>query len=109
MLITVKERTKEIGVRRAVGAKPWQVVSQIMLESAILTLIAGYFGLLLGIGAVELMDLATQGTDATFRNPQISFDLALGELAILFFSGLLAGTMPAATALKIKPIEALRD
>jgi len=109
MLITVKERTKEIGVRRAVGAKPWQVVSQIMLESAILTIAAGYFGLLLGIGAVELLDVITQGGDATFKNPQISFDLAIGSLAILFVSGLVAGTMPAVTALNVKPIEALRD
>lgn len=109
MLITVKERTKEIGVRRAVGAKPWQIVSQIMLESALLTIAAGYFGLLLGIAAVEVLDMATASADSMFKNPQISFELALGALAILFVSGLLAGTMPAVSALKVKPIEALRD
>ncbi len=109
MLIAVKERTKEIGVRRAVGAKPWQIAVQLMLESMLLTLIAGYIGLLLGIGAVELMGAVLDSGDGVFRNPHISLQLAFGALLILTVSGLVAGILPASTALKIKPIEALRD
>ena len=109
MLIAVKERTKEIGVRRAVGAKPWQIAIQLMLESILLALVAGYIGLLAGIGAVELMGMALDSGDGTFSNPHISLQLAFGALLILTVSGLIAGVLPAATALKIKPIEALRD
>jgi putative ABC transport system permease protein len=108
MLITVKERTKEIGVRRAVGAKPFQIVSQIMLESALLTVVSGYAGMLLGLAAVGGMGYLPQG-DAPFYNPQVNFGAAMLALAMLAGSGLAAGIMPALAALRIKPIEALRD
>lgn len=109
MLIAVKERTKEIGVRRAVGAKPWQIAMQLMLESMLLTIVSGYAGLLMGIGAVELMGATIGSADGPFRNPHISLELAFCALLILSVSGLIAGVLPASTALKIKPIEALRD
>ena len=110
MLIVIKERTKEIGIRRAIGATPASVISQIMMESIVLTGLAGYFGLVGGIGVVELIaaNLGPADGDSMFTNPEIDLQVALTALVILIISGALAGLIPARKAVKVKPIEALR-
>lgn len=107
MLIVVKERTKEIGIRRAIGAKPRMILIQIIYEAVLLTVSSGYLGLLAGIGTLELMGMAFESP--TFKNPEIDISLALIIFGILTFVGVLAGLIPAFRALKIKPIDALRD
>ena len=112
MLIVVKERTKEIGIQRAIGATPVNIIAQIIIESVFLTTIAGYLGLVLGVGLVELINyfLITSGANTEmFVNPRVDFDKAISALAILIVSGALAGLIPARRAVAIKPIEALRD
>lgn len=116
MLVVVKERTKEIGVQRAIGARPWTIVSQILTESVFLTTIAGFIGLALGTLVLHLADLAltvsqassTEEQGAFFRHPEIGLGLALSALAVLVVTGFLAGLIPAQKAVRIKPIEALR-
>jgi putative ABC transport system permease protein len=109
MLIIVKERTKEIGVKRALGAVPMQIIGQIIIEAIFLTSIAGYFGLVFGVGLLELINSAI-GDDANmFSNPTIDFKVALTALGILIISGALAGLIPARKAVSIKPVEALRS
>ncbi len=111
MLIIVKERTKEIGVRRAIGASPWNIISQIMLESIFLTSLAGYFGLLLGVFVTEMAAQAmgsNPSDDSMFTNPTIDLEIAITALIVLIVSGAFAGLIPARKAVKIKPIEALR-
>ncbi len=112
MLIIVKERTKEIGIRRAIGATPSSIITQIILESVTLTSIAGYFGLVLGVVVTELVSNAIgddPGADSMFLNPTIDLKVALTALVILVVSGALAGFIPARKAIKIKPIDALRS
>ena len=110
MLIIVKERTREIGVRRAIGATPKSIITQIILESVVLTSMAGYMGLLLGIFLTELIakQLGPQQEDTMFTNPTIDLQVALTALFILVIAGALAGLIPARKAVRIKPIEALR-
>jgi putative ABC transport system permease protein len=109
MLIVVKERTKEIGVKRALGATPGLIVGQIILESVFLTTIAGYFGLLFGIGLLELISSSMGNEDGGFfKNPEVDLNVAMTALAVLIVSGALAGLIPARRAVQIKPIEALR-
>ncbi len=112
MLIVVKERTKEIGVQRAIGATPWMVISQIITESVMLTTIAGYTGLVLGVAALEGVNMMIQqsgGESGMFLNPEVDFQKAMTALIILIFSGMIAGLIPAQRAVSIKPIDALRD
>lgn len=107
MLVIVKERTKEIGIRRSIGARPSNIAGQIMLESLTLTFIAGYFGLLAGIGVLQAVDsIGVQGQ--FFTNPGVDLSVALTALAVLIISGLIAGWIPARRALSIKPVDALR-
>lgn len=111
MLIIVKERTKEIGIRRAIGASPWSIVSQIILESVFLTSLAGYFGLVFGVLVTELISNligSDPSSDTMFTNPTIDLKIAITALVILIISGIFAGLIPARKAVKIKPIEALR-
>lgn len=108
MMIVVKERTKEIGVRKAIGAKPWSIIALILQESIFITAIAGYVGLILGIGLVELINAKLPATDF-FRNPYVDINLAIVATIILIVAGTLAGLFPARRAAQIKPIEALRD
>lgn len=111
MLIIVKERTQEIGIRRAIGATPWAIISQIVLESVFLTSMAGYFGLLLGVFVTEMISNAlgdNPSSDTMFTNPTIDLKVALTALTILIISGIFAGLIPARKAVKIKPIDALR-
>ena len=112
MLIVVKERTKEIGIQRALGATPFSIKSQIVIESVFLTTIAGYIGLVLGVGVLELINnLLIQSNASTemFNNPEVDFNKAISALVILVISGAVAGLIPAQRAVQIKPIDALRD
>lgn len=115
MMVTIRERTQEIGIRRALGATPFNILSQIMMESLVLTLIAGIAGLSFGVFILNIVDniLTAQAAGSTdemfFLNPQISLDLAIFATIVLVAAGLLAGMVPARKALHIKAIEALRD
>ncbi len=112
MLIVVKERTKEIGIQRAIGATPLAIQSQIVLESVLLTAFAGYIGLVLGVGILELINFALVEFGAStdmFSRPEVDFNKATAALLILIVSGALAGLIPARRATQIKPIDALRD
>ncbi len=110
MLVTVKERTKEIGIKRAIGATPKRIISQILSESLVLTFIAGYLGLLAGIGVVELVNkMIAKANPPTFRNPEVDITIAVVGISVIVICGLLAGVLPGKRALKIKPIEAIRD
>lgn len=112
MMIIIKERTREIGVRRAIGARPRSIVFQILLESVFLTSIAGYIGLVAGVGLLELVAKLTAGAASErtmFLNPGVSFSNALQALAILVAAGLLAGFIPAQRAIAVNPVVALRS
>jgi len=112
MVIVVKERTKEFGIKRAVGATPLKIIVQVVQESVFLTIIAGYVGLSLGVGLLELISYAMNqaGADTDmFSNPSIDFQKALTALILLVVSGIFAGFIPARRAVAIKPIEALHD
>lgn len=110
MLIVVKERTKEIGVKRALGATPFQIIFQIMLESLFLTAIAGYAGLCIGIGVLEMINKYIVGDGGEmFKNPTVDLAIAVKALIILVVSGTIAGAIPARKAVSILPVEALRS
>lgn len=111
MLVIVKERTKEIGIQRALGASPMNIISQIITESVFLTTFAGYVGLVIGVLILEIVNnaLSQGGGDSNmFKNPNIDFNMAIMALAILIISGAVAGLIPARKAVSIKPIDALR-
>ncbi len=107
MLVIVKERTKEIGIRRSIGARPGNIAGQIILESLVLTFIAGYFGLLAGIGVLQAANWG-QLQSRFFKEPGVDLGVALTALFVLIISGLVAGYIPARRALSIKPVDALR-
>jgi putative ABC transport system permease protein len=109
MLVTVRERTKEIGIRRALGATPRNIITQILSESVILTLIAGIAGIMLGVGLLNVIGILMSQGDQFFKDPQISFSVAIISLFILLVIGTLAGFLPANRAMSIKPIEAMRE
>ena len=108
MMITVKERTREIGVRKAIGATPGSIISMVLLEAVVITTFAGYFGLVSGVGLLELISNNMQASDF-FRNPEVNLGIAISATLLLVFSGTFAGFFPALKAARIKPIEALRD
>ena len=110
MLIIVRERTKEIGVRRAIGASPAAVTGQIVLEAVLLTAVAGAVGLMLGVALLEGVNtlLAAGGSSPMFSRPGVDLSTAVRALGILVAAGVLAGLMPAWRALQIQPVEALR-
>ena len=109
LLITVKERTKEIGIRRALGAKPWEIKSQIILESVVLSLFAGILGIIGGGGVLFLLNTMSNGPDAVLLNSSVDIYVVLLALFTLVVLGTLIGLIPANRATKIKPIEALRE
>ncbi|HTF83244.1 MAG TPA: ABC transporter permease [Cellvibrio sp.] len=111
MIITVKERTREIGIRKALGATPFNIVSTLLLESILVTSIAGYAGLVVGVGLIELVSYFLNSVGAQlpyFTNPEINFQVAITAIVLLIVVGALAGLMPALRAAKIMPIEAMR-
>jgi putative ABC transport system permease protein len=110
LLITVKERTKEIGIRRALGAKPWEIKRQIILESVFLTSIAGALGIIFGGVILMIIDATLgQGDDAALTNPTVDIPVVLIAALTLVVLGTLIGLIPAHTAVSIRPIEALRE
>ncbi|MBC2843469.1 ABC transporter permease [Winogradskyella flava] len=107
MLIIVKERTKEIGIRKALGALPMSIVGMILQEAVFVTMFAGLFGLIFGLGLLELV--GPQIESDFIKYPQVNFNIALITVFLLVFAGAVAGFFPAYRAAKIKPIVALRD
>ncbi|WP_298246156.1 ABC transporter permease [uncultured Christiangramia sp.] len=111
MLIVVKERTNEIGVRRALGATPWSIRGQILMESIFLTIISGMSGIILATGVIWLVNFQLDQMDTSemmFLNPSVDLGVVIVALSILIISGLLAGLIPAQHAIKVKPVDALR-
>ncbi|MDR1860764.1 MAG: ABC transporter permease [Bacteroidales bacterium] len=111
MLIIVRERTREIGIRKALGARPLNILGNILLESVFITFVSGYAGMFAGITVGEVITwlLERFGIDAfMFKNPTIDIDMALGALVVLIIAGLLAGYFPARNAVRIPPVEAMR-
>ncbi len=108
MMIAVKERTKEIGIRKALGATSWTIVGTIMQESVFLTALAGYLGLVFGVGALSVIAAVIPANDY-FSNPQIDLNVAIYANVVLITSGALAGFFPAWAAAKVSPVEAMRD
>ncbi len=108
MMIVVKERTKEIGIRKSMGATPGSIISLILQESILITAFAGYIGLVLGVGLLELVSKNLPATDY-FSNPEVNISVALGATGILVLAGALAGFVPARKAASVKPVVALKD
>lgn len=109
LLISVKERTKELGVRRALGATPSEVRNLILLESVFLTVISGVMGIILGAGTLSLVNRLTKDTDFPYTNPTVPIPYVLGALVLMVVLGTLIGLIPAQRAVSIRPIEALRE
>lgn len=114
MLITVKERTKEFGIRKALGATPTSIIKLILIESVFITSVFGYIGMMLGIAITETINFVISQTPAEegntiFSNPTVDVGIVIAALAILIISGLVAGYIPAKRAVTVKPIEALRS
>ncbi len=112
MLIIVKERTKEIGIRKSIGATPLSIITLIIQESVVITAIAGYIGLILGTFLMEGIRYIMEKTGSDtgmFQNPGINFHIAILSFVILIFCGALAGLIPATKAARISPIEAIRQ
>ncbi|SDG58826.1 ABC transporter permease [Winogradskyella thalassocola] len=107
MLIIVKERTKEIGIRKALGAMPMSIVGMILQEAVFVTMFSGLFGLIFGLGLLELVGPLIESD--FIKHPQVDFNIALTTVFLLVFAGALAGFIPAYRAAMIKPIDALRD
>lgn len=110
MLVIVRERTQEIGVRRAIGARPWSIISQILSESFLLTFIAGILGLAAGVGLLSLFEkLIATSMDGGMQPLQITFGLGITATLIIIAGSLLAGIIPASRAMKIKAVDAIRE
>lgn len=108
MMIVVKERTQEIGIRKALGATPWSIINLILLESVLITSFSGYIGLVMGVGLLELISPMFETADTFFKNPEVDITVAIGATLVMVVSGMLAGFVPARKAARIQPIEALR-
>jgi len=108
MMITVRERTREIGVRKALGATPWSIVALILQESVLITSVAGYIGLVLGIAVLEVAQQFIP-KDGFFVNPEVSLAVAIEATVLLVLAGTLAGFVPARRAAAVRPVEALRN
>jgi len=109
MMITVRERTREIGVRKALGATPWSVVGLVLQESILITSVAGYIGLVLGIGLLELAAKNIPAGSEYFRNPNVDLAVAVEATLLLVVAGLAAGFIPARRAAAVRPVDALRN
>lgn len=111
MLITVKERTKEFGIRKSLGATPFSILKLILLEALLITGFFGYIGMVVGVGLTEMVNkVLEEGSSdmSVFKNPTVDISIVLAATFVLIVSGLLAGYFPAKKAVSIKPIEALR-
>lgn len=121
MLITVRERTREFGIRKAIGAKPSSILALIITESILVTATFGYIGMVMGIGLTELINYGMEmsgmarssggnpGEDMTiFRNPTVNLGISLAATALIIVAGVLAGYFPARKAVRINAIEAMR-
>lgn len=111
MLIVIKERTKEIGIQRSIGATPWRIINQIISESVVLTAVSGMFGMAIGVFLLELINRQIQNSSSEaemFKNPGVDFNVGVTALIILIIAGIFAGFIPAYKAVKVKPVEALR-
>ncbi len=114
MLITVRERTREFGIRKALGASPYSILRSILMESVFITSIFGYVGMVLGIGLSEAINLAMEAASevssgpSVFKNPTVSISIALGATALMVIAGVIAGYFPARKAVKITAVEAMR-
>ena len=110
MMVTVRERTTEIGIRRAIGATPRDILSQIILESIALTLVAGSFGIVFAVQLLRLMETVVRlNPDNPPADFQIGFWLAVAAALLLTLLGVVAGLAPASRAMAIKPVDAMRD
>ena len=114
MLITVRERTREFGIRKALGAKPSSILGSILMESAFITSVFGYLGMFMGVGLGELINSALENAEASemsfvFKNPTVEVGVAVGAMCILIVSGIIAGYYPAMKAVKISAVEAMRE
>ncbi len=108
MFVSVRERTHEIGIRRAIGARPRAILTQVITESVAITVLFGYIGIVLGTAVTQLLSMVL--ADVPFlKNPTVSLTIAVEVTAVLIVAGALAGLFPAMRALKVKPVEALRD
>jgi putative ABC transport system permease protein len=107
MMIAVNERTKEIGIRKSIGATPLSIIMLIMQEAILITAFAGYIGMVLGVAVLELVSPYIHSE--FFRNPEASLGIAISATVVLIISGMLAGYIPARRAVAIKPVEALKD
>ena len=119
MLITVRERTREFGIRKAIGATPFSILKLIIVESILITAVFGYLGMILGIGLTEginsVMEMMNAGKNVSqddmsiFLNPTVNLSVALSATALIIGAGVLAGYFPARKAVKITAIEAMRS
>ncbi len=116
MLVSVKERTREIGIRKAIGAQPAGILTSIIIESILITTVFGYIGMIAGVGLSEVVNLILQQSAAqsdtgmsVFKDPTVDLTYVFVSTAILIIAGVIAGYMPARKAVRIKPIEAMRE
>ena len=108
MFVSVKERTHEIGIRRAIGARPRSILIQVIAESVAITTLFGYIGIVLGTAVTQILDMAF-GDNDFIKNPTVSISIAIQVTIVLIVAGAFAGLFPALKAIKVKPVEALRD
>jgi putative ABC transport system permease protein len=114
MLITVRERTREFGIRKALGAKPSSILGSILMESAVITSVFGYFGMFMGVGFGEAVNMFLENAEGMqmsyiFKNPTVDVKIAVGAMFVLIISGIVAGLYPALKAVRISPVEAMRN
>jgi len=114
MLITVRERTREFGIRKALGAKPSAILGSILMESTLITSVFGYFGMFMGVGLGELVNSALESAEDSqmsfiFKNPTVDVGVAVVAMCILIVAGVIAGYYPAMKAVKISAVEAMRE
>lgn len=108
MFVSVRERTHEIGIRRAIGAKPRAILTQVIAESVAITVLFGYIGIVFGTAVSQLLAMVLSSVEF-LKNPTVSLSIAVEVTVVLVIAGALAGLFPAMRALKVKPVEALRD